>query len=179
MGRSSRLRAKARRCTGALPSVRRPRRLTARDLPLTAGSSPPRDWKKTSSRCPRTSGWSPGMCRATSSTRASPRTMPSRFSATGEATTVSAPVACTAQSRCVALSECAVRLNYIPADFECETIRPQVFFPACWDGENAFLEDSAHVAYPLERYEGGPCPSSHPKRIPVPFVEGEGRPALS
>ena len=112
MGRSSRLRAKARRCTGALPSVRRPRRLTARDLPLTAGSSPPRDWKKTSSRCPRTSGWSPGMCRATSSTRASPRTMPSRFSATGQATTVSAPVACTAQSRCVALSvQCASTIS--------------------------------------------------------------------
>lgn len=86
---------------------------------------------------------------------------------------------CMHRSKSVCSAECAVRLNYIPADFECETIRPQVFFPACWDGENAFLEDSAHVAYPLERYEGGPSPSSHPKRIPVPFVEGEGRPALS
>ncbi|KAK1926900.1 hypothetical protein DB88DRAFT_536906 [Papiliotrema laurentii] len=62
------------------------------------------------------------------------------------------------------------RLSWIPADRECETIRPQVFFPSCWNGKDAFLPDNSHVAYPLERFEGGPCPDGF-QRIPNLFLE--------
>jgi len=66
----------------------------------------------------------------------------------------------------------ADQYGWIPADEECEWIRPQVFFPGCWNGVDSFKEDNSHVAYPLERYEGGPCPDTHSFRIPSLFLEG-------
>jgi len=48
----------------------------------------------------------------------------------------------------------------------------QVHFPQCWDGVN--LDSSSHtshVAFPIERPDGGNCPSTHPVRIPDLFFE--------
>lgn len=51
-------------------------------------------------------------------------------------------------------------------------MRGQVFFPSCWDGVNL---DSAnhrdHVAYPIQNYNGGDCPSSHPVKLVSLFYE--------
>ncbi|KAG8829747.1 hypothetical protein FRC17_006113 [Serendipita sp. 399] len=51
-------------------------------------------------------------------------------------------------------------------------IRGQVFFPSCWDGVNL---DSAnhkdHVSYPIQNYNGGECPSSHPVKLVSLFYE--------
>ncbi|WVQ81576.1 hypothetical protein IAT38_003700 [Cryptococcus sp. DSM 104549] len=54
-----------------------------------------------------------------------------------------------------------------------QDLRAQVFFPNCWDGKNEWLEGSAHVAYPVSggHEGGGPCPSTHPKRIMSLFYE--------
>ncbi|ORY20911.1 hypothetical protein BCR39DRAFT_601419 [Naematelia encephala] len=59
---------------------------------------------------------------------------------------------------------------YIPNDKECDAIRPQAFFPACWDGVHSYLDNNAHVTYPADNYEGGQCPDGW-KRIPNLFLE--------
>ncbi len=38
-------------------------------------------------------------------------------------------------------------------------VRLQIQFPQCWDGENLWLPNSKHMAYPV----GNKCPDSHPK----------------
>ncbi len=43
-----------------------------------------------------------------------------------------------------------------------------VRFASCWDGANAFLPGSAHVAMPLRR---GACPATHPVSIPELTLE--------
>ncbi|EIW67152.1 hypothetical protein TREMEDRAFT_65020 [Tremella mesenterica DSM 1558] len=52
-------------------------------------------------------------------------------------------------------------------------LRAEVYFPHCWDGVNAWLEGSAHVAYSSEgNFDGGgKCPDTHPKRIMGLFYE--------
>jgi hypothetical protein len=55
-----------------------------------------------------------------------------------------------------------------------EGIMANVRFPTCWDGKNLDSADHAsHVAYPASgTFEsGGPCPSSHPVKIPQLFYE--------
>ncbi|KXX76195.1 putative exoglucanase GH6D [Madurella mycetomatis] len=55
-----------------------------------------------------------------------------------------------------------------------EGIMANVRFPTCWDGQNLDSPDHAsHVAYPSSgTFEsGGPCPASHPVRIPQLFYE--------
>jgi hypothetical protein len=60
---------------------------------------------------------------------------------------------------------------YIPSDKECEWIRPQAFFPNCWNGKDAYLPGNAHMRYPTGReYEGDPCPTGF-VRIPSLFLE--------
>ncbi|KAI9631779.1 uncharacterized protein MKK02DRAFT_3557, partial [Dioszegia hungarica] len=71
----------------------------------------------------------------------------------------------------------SMRLPYIPADFECETIRPQVSFPNCWDTKNAYKSDNSHVAYGEGDYMYGKCPPGF-KRIPTLFLETVYKPAL-
>jgi hypothetical protein len=49
-----------------------------------------------------------------------------------------------------------------------------VRFPTCWDGLNLDSADHmSHVAYPASgTFEnGGPCPSTHPVRLPQLFYE--------
>ena len=53
-------------------------------------------------------------------------------------------------------------------------IMSNVRFPTCWDGANLDSPDHAsHVAYPASgTFEsGGPCPATHPVRIPQLFYE--------
>lgn len=53
-------------------------------------------------------------------------------------------------------------------------IMANVRFPTCWDGANLDAPDhAAHVAYPASgTFEsGGPCPATHPVRIPQLFYE--------
>ncbi|KAK0100123.1 hypothetical protein ONS95_008463 [Cadophora gregata] len=53
-------------------------------------------------------------------------------------------------------------------------IRAQITFPTCWDGKDIDSPDhKAHVAYPSSgSFEStGPCPSSHPVRLPQVMYE--------
>jgi hypothetical protein len=51
-------------------------------------------------------------------------------------------------------------------------LRTQVFFPSCWDGVNLDSPDhKSHVAYPIENYNGGNCPSTHPVHLISIFYE--------
>ncbi|KAK5657966.1 hypothetical protein OQA88_2518 [Cercophora sp. LCS_1] len=53
-------------------------------------------------------------------------------------------------------------------------IRSTVTFPTCWDGKNLDSPDhKSHVAYPSSgTFEStGPCPSSHPVRVPQVMYE--------
>jgi hypothetical protein len=53
-----------------------------------------------------------------------------------------------------------------------EGIRAQVFFPSCWDGVNLDSADhKSHMAYPIQNYNGGDCPSSHPVHLISLFYE--------
>ena len=65
------------------------------------------------------------------------------------------------------------RFPWIPIDVACTTIRPQAFFPNCWNGKDSYLPGNAHVAYPVgsNNYEGGTCPTGF-TRIPSLFMEG-------
>ncbi|KAH8082838.1 WSC-domain-containing protein [Cristinia sonorae] len=51
-------------------------------------------------------------------------------------------------------------------------MRAQVFFPQCWDGKNLDSPDhKSHMAYPIQNYNGGKCPSTHPVHIISIFYE--------
>ncbi|KAJ3496241.1 hypothetical protein NMY22_g19838 [Coprinellus aureogranulatus] len=51
-------------------------------------------------------------------------------------------------------------------------IRSNLYFPACWDGKNYDSENhSSHVAYPNGGFFGTSCPSTHPVRLPLLFIE--------
>lgn len=51
-------------------------------------------------------------------------------------------------------------------------IRLQVFFPQCWDGVNLDSPDhTSHMAYPVDTYDGGHCPESHPVHTVAIFYE--------
>lgn len=62
--------------------------------------------------------------------------------------------------------------NYIPG-YKCPGgLRAQIFFPACWDGKNLDSPDHrSHVAYPIESYNSGHCPSTHPVQFISLFYE--------
>lgn len=51
-------------------------------------------------------------------------------------------------------------------------MRAQVFFPTCWDGKNLDSEDHvSHMAYPIENFNDGSCPSTHPVKLVSLFYE--------
>ncbi|KAL4915442.1 hypothetical protein BDW62DRAFT_212691 [Aspergillus aurantiobrunneus] len=55
----------------------------------------------------------------------------------------------------------------------CEKLRPQVFFPSCWDGKNHDnVDHKSHMEYPVNGdYNKGICPKTHPVAIFSIFVE--------
>lgn len=51
-------------------------------------------------------------------------------------------------------------------------MRAQVFFPSCWDGKNLDSADhKSHMAYPIENYNSGNCPDTHPVHLVSIFYE--------
>ncbi|KAI0754011.1 hypothetical protein C8Q80DRAFT_1093669 [Daedaleopsis nitida] len=65
----------------------------------------------------------------------------------------------------------AERPNYF--DHNCPNgMRAQVFFPSCWDGKNLDSDDhKSHMAYPVQNYNSGDCPASHPVHLVSLFYE--------
>jgi hypothetical protein len=56
----------------------------------------------------------------------------------------------------------ATRYQNIPSCASGERLDLIVDFPQCWDGQNKWLSDESHTAYPSNRS----CPSSHPHVLP-------------
>jgi len=56
---------------------------------------------------------------------------------------------------------------------ECWAIRAEITFPSCWNGDDGTGGDhSYHMSYPQGgHWEAGPCPNTHPKRVPTLFFE--------
>jgi len=51
-------------------------------------------------------------------------------------------------------------------------MRAQMFFPSCWDGVNLDSPNHQdHMAYPIQNYNGGDCPATHPVHIISIFYE--------
>ncbi|KAI0341471.1 WSC-domain-containing protein [Trametopsis cervina] len=51
-------------------------------------------------------------------------------------------------------------------------MRAQIFFPSCWDGVNLDSADhKSHMAYPIQNYNSGDCPASHPVHLVSLFYE--------
>ncbi|KAI0628684.1 WSC-domain-containing protein [Trametes polyzona] len=65
----------------------------------------------------------------------------------------------------------AERPNFF--DHNCPNgMRAQVFFPSCWDGKNLDSPDhKSHMAYPVQAYNSGDCPDSHPVHLVSLFYE--------
>ncbi|TBU27996.1 WSC-domain-containing protein [Dichomitus squalens] len=65
----------------------------------------------------------------------------------------------------------AERPNFF--DHNCpDGMRAQVFFPSCWDGVNLDSADhKSHLAYPIQNYNSGDCPDSHPVHLVSLFYE--------
>jgi hypothetical protein len=63
--------------------------------------------------------------------------------------------------------------KYFPTHPCAGGIRANHFFPTCWDGKNLDSPDhKSHVAYAQGGFEsGGPCPSTHPVKIPQILYE--------
>ncbi|GAA5851817.1 hypothetical protein JCM8547_000066 [Rhodosporidiobolus lusitaniae] len=58
----------------------------------------------------------------------------------------------------------------LPVNKYCSgNLRGEIRFPSCWDGKQNYTTDGSHVAYSAG--EAGPCPSTHPHRIPTLFYE--------
>ncbi|RFU26943.1 hypothetical protein B7463_g9383, partial [Scytalidium lignicola] len=54
----------------------------------------------------------------------------------------------------------------------CLRLRAETYFPSCWDGVNLDSADhTSHMAFPVNNYNGGVCPESHPKAIYSVFYE--------
>lgn len=51
-------------------------------------------------------------------------------------------------------------------------LRSQVFFPSCWDGvNNDSANHKSHMAFPIDAYNNGKCPDSHPVHLVSIFYE--------
>lgn len=55
-------------------------------------------------------------------------------------------------------------------------VKTEVRFPQCWDGVNLYKSDMSHMSYPVgwERngdLRNGPCPATHPVRVPTILLE--------
>ncbi|KAG2006715.1 hypothetical protein CC2G_014468 [Coprinopsis cinerea AmutBmut pab1-1] len=51
-------------------------------------------------------------------------------------------------------------------------IRSNIYFPSCWDGVNLDSPDhESHMAHPIGGFFAPDCPSTHPVRTPILFLE--------
>lgn len=66
-------------------------------------------------------------------------------------------------------------IEFTPNPENCWAIRAEVTFPSCWDGVSDGTEGdhSSHMTYAVDGYwnNPGPCPPSHPVRLPTLFYE--------
>jgi hypothetical protein len=62
-------------------------------------------------------------------------------------------------------------------------IKFDLSFPSCWDGVNLYKSDNSHMTYPVVNLREGPCPISHPVRLPSILLEytyhPESHPAIT
>ncbi|EJF58364.1 WSC-domain-containing protein [Dichomitus squalens LYAD-421 SS1] len=58
-------------------------------------------------------------------------------------------------------------------DHNCpDGMRAEVFFPSCWDGVNLDSSDhKSHLSYPIQNFNSGDCPDSHPVHLVSLFYE--------
>jgi len=63
--------------------------------------------------------------------------------------------------------------EFPPNPEDCWAIRAEITFPSCWDGvsDGSEGDHSSHMTYPEGGWAAGPCPSTHPKRLPTLFFE--------
>lgn len=51
-------------------------------------------------------------------------------------------------------------------------LKTDLFFPGCWNGRDLWKSDMSHMSYPAGGgYRDGPCPTTHPVRVPVLQLE--------
>ena len=64
-------------------------------------------------------------------------------------------------------------VEFPPTPEDCWALRAEITFPSCWNGKNGSEGDHmSHMSYPRGgNWMAGPCPSSHPERLPTLFFE--------
>ncbi|KAI0692895.1 hypothetical protein BC835DRAFT_1276877 [Cytidiella melzeri] len=63
-------------------------------------------------------------------------------------------------------------INFPDVNKCADGLRMQIFFPSCWDGVNLDSADhKSHMSYPVDNYNNGACPSSHPVHLVSIFYE--------
>lgn len=80
------------------------------------------------------------------------------------------PIADRVSFRCINEANNLPETHYIHETNCVNGLRAQLNFQSCWNGQNLFLENSAHVAY-LSGIDYGDCPPTHPVPIPGLFYE--------
>lgn len=80
------------------------------------------------------------------------------------------PIADRVSFRCIDAANDLTETHYIDQTNCINGFRAQINFQSCWDGQNLYLPNSAHVAY-LSGIDYGICPPSHPVPIPGLFFE--------
>ncbi|KAH9848790.1 WSC-domain-containing protein [Lenzites betulinus] len=62
--------------------------------------------------------------------------------------------------------------NQLPTQQCVGGLRAQIFFPSCWDGQNLDSADhKSHMAYPIQNFDSGDCPDTHPVHLISLFYE--------
>ena len=63
--------------------------------------------------------------------------------------------------------------GFPPNPEQCWAVRAEVTFPSCWNGQSDSSDHNSHMAYPGANgeWESGPCPITHPFRLPTLFFE--------
>ena len=63
--------------------------------------------------------------------------------------------------------------GFPPNPEHCWAVRAEVTFPSCWNGKSDSHDHNSHMAYPGANgeWESGPCPRTHPFRLPTLFFE--------
>ena len=61
--------------------------------------------------------------------------------------------------------DCRTENTFFPST-RCDELEVSMSFPTCWDGRLDSDDHVSHVHYTLDGELDGPCPSSHPQRLP-------------
>lgn len=56
-------------------------------------------------------------------------------------------------------------------------LKTNMYYENCWNGKDLWLPGNAHMSYPTgDSYRNGPCPWSHPVRVPTMMMEAVWHP---